>query len=611
MDQQTGAQTSLASAPPAGPACAPADRRRAGAIDPLTLATVWHSLQRVCREMRHVIERTSQSYLISQLKDISVGIWDGAGNTIAIPVGLAIQFVGAKYSVRYILDEYRGDVNEGDVFLANDPYHGFSCHAPDWGFFRPIFYQGKPVFWTLARAHVEDTGAAYPGAYFSDPYDIHSEGILIPGVRVVEKGIEQRDILRLIWNNVRLADGVRTDSYAMIAATKVAEHRLLDLIGRYGIETVQGCVAVMQERTERAVRACIQKMPDGTYYGESSTDDDGYELDVPVTVRCEVTVKDDRLTLDFSKSDKQRRGFVNCSYPSTYSIGVAGAILFLDSALADYHNEGTMQAIDVIAPEGLVVNAKYPAPMGGAPVNMGHNIMEAVMMAMSEAVPSRAAAGWGRRYGQYIYGTNPRTGGLYVFPGYHAEGGAGAVAGYDGYQGAASIGTLGEISRPNTEDVEIRYPWKVISREFRIDSSGAGKWRGGPGYHWEVENLGGEAGMHTGAGHGETTFSHGALGGKPTPPNICHIVRNGERIRAKTHRLHQLKAGDHVVKDTGGGGGVGKPEERDSQAVWDDVYVNELVSLKAAREVYKVAIDPATRKIDREQTNKLRGTRAG
>jgi N-methylhydantoinase B len=497
------------------------------------------------------------------------------------------------------------------VFLANDPYHGYSCHPPDWGFFRPIFYQGKPVFWTLARAHVEDTGAAFPGAYFSDPYDIHSEGILIPGVKVVERGVEQRDILRLIWNNVRLADGVRTDSYAMIAATKVAEQRLLDLIGRYGIETVQDCVAVMQDRTERAVRACIEKMPDGTYYGESSTDDDGYELDVPVTVRCEVLVKGDRLTLDFSKSDKQRRGFVNCSYPSTYSIGVAGAILFFDSALADYHNEGTMQAIEVIAPEGLVVNANYPAPMGGAPVNMGHNIMEAVMMAMSEAVPSRAAAGWGRRYGQYIYGTNLRTGGLYVFPGYHAEGGAGAVTGYDGYQGAASIGTLGEISRPNTEDVEIRYPWKVISREFRKDSSGAGKWRGGPGYHWEVENLGGEAGMHTGAGHGETTFSHGALGGKPTPANVCYIVRAGARIRAKTHRLHQLKPGDHVVKDTGGGGGIGRPEERDPEAVWNDVYVNEVVSLEAARQVYKVAIDADTRTIDWEQTKRLRGTRAG
>ncbi len=580
--------------------------RAAKRVDPLTLSTVWHALQRICREMRRVIERTSQSYLISQLKDISVGIWDGDGQTVAIPVGLATQFVGGKFSVRFILEEYRNNVYKGDVFLANDPYKGYSCHPPDWGFFKPIFHKNKPAFWTLARAHVEDTGAAFPGAYFSDPYDIHSEGILVPGVKVIEKGKEQHDILRLIWNNVRLAEGVQIDCYAMIAATQVAEQRLSELVGRYGFATVQNCIAVMQERTERAVRACIRKMADGTYYGESSTDDDGYELDVPVTVRCEATIKGDQLTLDFSKSDKQRRGFINSSYPSTYSIAVAGAILFLDPALADYHNEGTMRALDVIAPEGLVVNAKYPAPMGGSPVNVGHNIIEAVMMAMSKALPKRAAAGWGRRYGQYIYGTNPRTGGLYVMPGYHAEGGAGAVAGYDGYQGAASIGTLGEISRPNTEDVEIKYPWKVISREFRKDSSGAGKWRGGPGFHWEVANLGGEAGMHTGAGQGETTFSHGASGGKPTPPNKCFILRNGEKIQAKVHRLHQLKGGDHIIKDSGGGGGVGRPEDRDPQAVWDDVYVNELVTIEAAREVYRVVINPATRQIDWSQTNALR-----
>jgi N-methylhydantoinase B len=580
-------------------------------VDPLTLSTVWHSLQRICREMRRVIENTSQSYLISQLKDISVGIWDGEGSTIAIPLGLPIQFVGAKFSVRYILDEYKDNVYPGDVFLANDPYKGYSCHPPDWGFFRPIFHEGKVVFWTLARAHVEDTGAAYPGAYFSDPYDVHSEGLLIPGVKVIEKGKEQKDILRLIWNNVRLAEGVRIDSYAMIAATQLAEDRLIALMGRYGIDTVQNCIAVMQERTEGAVRACIGRMADGTYYGESSTDDDGYELDVPVTVRCEATVKGDELTVDLSKSDKQRRGFVNCSYPSSYSNAIASSILFLDPALAEYHNEGTMRTIKVIAPEGLVVNAKYPAPMGGAPVNVGTNIIEAVMMAMSKVVPERAAAGWGRRYGQYIYGIDPRTDGLYVMPGYHAEGGAGAVAGYDGYQGSASLGTLGEISRPNTEDVEIKYPWKVVSRQFRADSSGAGKWRGGPGFHWEVINLGGEAGMHTGAGYGETTFSHGTHGGKPSLPNNCHILRNGERIRAKVHRLHQLCPADHIVKDTSGGGGVGRPEERDPQAVWDDVYINEFVTLEMAREVYKVVIDAETRQIDWERTRSLRAAEGG
>lgn len=580
-------------------------------VDPLTLSTVWHSLQRICREMRRLIERTSQSYLISELKDISVGIWDGEGNTVAIPVGLPVQFLGAKFSVRYIMNEYRDNIFPGDVFLANDPYKGYSCHPPDWGFFRPVFHGDRLVFWVLARAHVEDTGAAYPGAYFSDPYDVHSEGLLVPGVKVIESGREQRDIMRLIFNNVRLAEGVRTDSYAMIGATTMAENRLHELIDKYGIESVENCLMVMQQRTANAVRACIREMPDGTYYGESSTDDDGVELDVPVTIRCEITVEGDRMKIDFSKSDKQCKGFVNCSYVTTYSVAVAGAILFMDTALTEYHNEGTLQSIDVVAPAGLVVNANYPAPMGGAPVCMGHNILESVMMAMSKAMPSRAAAGWGRRYGQYIYGINPRTKGLYVFPGYHAEGGAGAVYGFDGYQGSASVGTLGEISRPNTEDCEIKYPWKFISRGFRLDSSGAGKWRGGPGFHWEVVNLGGDAGMHTGAGQGETTFSHGCLGGRPTMPNACVIVRsNGEKMQAKVHRLHQVHHGDHIIKDTSGGGGVGRPEERDPQAVWQDVYINEFVTIETAREVYKVVIDPATRQIDWARTKALRAVAA-
>lgn len=576
-------------------------------IDPLTLSTIWHSTQRVCREMRRVIERTSQSYLISQLKDISVGIWDGQGNTVAIPVGLPAQFVGAKYSVRYIINEYGSDIFPGDVFLANDPYKGYSCHPPDWGFFRPIFHDDKLIFWTLARAHVEDTGAAFPGAYFSDPYDVHSEGLLIPGVKIIERGKEQRDIMRLIFNNVRLADGVRSDSYAMIAATELGEDRLLDLVRKYGVDTVTRCMETMQARTEKAVRASISAIPDGTYYGESSTDDDGVELDVPVTVRCAVTVTGDRMTIDFSNSDKQRKGFVNCSYPTSYSCAVAGAILFFDPALAEYHNEGSMRPIEMIAPEGSVVNAKYPAPMGGAPVSMGGNIIEAVVMALSQALPARAAACWGRRYGQYIYGIDPGTGGLYVFPGYHAEGGAGAVAGFDGYQGTASIGTLGEVARPNTEDYEIKYPWEVISREFRKDSSGAGKWRGGSGLHWEVVNLGEEAGMHTGAGQGEITFAPGALGGSPTLPNTCVIERaSGERMVAKVHRLHKLHHGDHIIKDTSGGGGVGRPEERDPQAVLDDVFVHELVTLETARDVYKVAIDPSTRQVDKAETAKLR-----
>jgi N-methylhydantoinase B len=576
-------------------------------VDPVTVATIWHSLQRTCREMRHLLGRTAQSFLISQLKDISTGIWAADGTTLAVPEGLAVQFVGGKYGVGYILNEYKGEVYPGDVYLCNDPYRGYSCHLPDWGFFRPIFCGDELMFWTLCRTHMEDTGAAYPGAYFSNPYDVHAEGILIPAVKIIERGKEVRDVMKLVWNNLRLPENVRLDSYAAIAATTLCQDRMQALVARYGAPTVKVALASMVERTERATRAVIAAMPDGTYYGESSTDDDGVVLDVPVTVRVEITIKGDEITLDFSKSDPQQKGYVNAIYESTYSLAVAGVTLFLGSDLAEYANEGLMRPLTVVSPEGRVTSCTYPAPVGGSPVNVGHNTLEAIMMAMSEAVPRRAAAGWGRRYGQYTYGHHPRTGQLYVYTGYEAEGGPGAVYGYDGYPGIASVGSLGEIVRPNTEDVEIRFPWRVIRREFLVDSGQAGRWRGAPGFVWEVENLGGEAGMHTGAGQGETTFSHGASGGCPTAPNQAYIIdTDGQRRRARVHRLHHMQHGERLLKFTSGGGGVGLPWERDPQAVWEDVYLNQVVSLEGAREVYKVAINPDTREIDVEETARLR-----
>src|SRR4029079_16128860 len=151
----------------------------------------------------------------------------------------------------------------------------------------------------------------------------------------------------------------------------------------------------------------ITAIPDGTYYGESATDDDSVSLEQPVWARCEITKQGDRLTIDFSNSDPQQRGFVNTPYASTFSHAMVAVFLFLDAALADFHNEGSMQAIDVVVPPGCVVNPQYPAPVGGSPVNMGTQVMEAVLMAMSEALPNRAIASWGRHRGDYVFGTDP------------------------------------------------------------------------------------------------------------------------------------------------------------------------------------------------------------
>jgi N-methylhydantoinase B len=524
---------------------------------------------------------------------------------VAIPIGLSVQYLGGKLSVEYVLNKFRGNLNPGDVILVNDPYHGYCCHVPDWGFYRPIFYGDELLFFTFCRAHQMDTGGSYPGGYFPNGYDIHAEGLLVPGIKVIERGVEREDVMELILNNVRFPEGTRIDTQAQIAATKVCEDRIVALLRKYGRETVLACVEEMMARTERAVREAIRAVPDGTYSGEAATDDDGTELDVPVWVRCDVTVRGDTLQVDFARSDAQRKGFVNCVFNSTFSNTLSALFMFLDPALGEYHNEGSLRPITVTAPPGSVVHAQYPATVGASPVSMGHQIIESVVMAMSRAVPERAIGCWGKRYGHYIFGLDPRTGERYVVTTFDMDGGAGAARGFDGYEGATSIGTLGEVNKGNVEEVEMRFPWRTLRWEFAPDTCGAGRWRGASGIHWEVQNVGGEAGIATGSSDGERVRAPGALGGEPTPNSRAVLIREGEATLIRGHRLYQLKPGDIIRKISGGGAGVGEPAEREPEKVQRDVR-NGFITPERAREAFKVVFDPATLAVDEAATRALR-----
>lgn len=575
-------------------------------VDPITLSTVWHAFQSVGREMRHVIDRTAQNYLIAQLHDMAAGIWDVKGRTIAVPEGPTSMFLSQGFTVKYIMEKMGDTLRPGDVILSNDPYKGYCNHLPDWGFFRPIFYRDELLFIVLTRGHQLDTGGAFPGGYFPNGYDIHAEGIMIPPIKIVDAGVERTDVLELIWNNVRWPEGVKIDNYALMAALKVAENRIVSLLDKYGRDTIVDSVEEMLERTERSVRAQILAIPDGVYSGESATDDDGTTLDENVWVRLDAIVKGDQLTLDFSRSDGLRKGFVNCTYSSTYSRAVAGSFLFFDSALAEFHNEGSMEPITVVAPEGSVVNATYPATVGGSPVNVGTQVLEATCDALSKAMPHKSVAGWGRRRGHYIAGVDPRSGERYVQTTTDADGGAGAVWGYDGYEGALGMSGLGSINRGSVEEIEIRFPWRTVRWHFVPDLSGAGRWRGGNGMLWEVENLGGDVGAATGSSDGDLTQPPGASGGEPGPLSRMYIRRGDEVLPARTHRMIQVKSGEILGKVSGGGGGVGNPFERDPARVLRDV-VNEVTSIAYARDVYGVAIDPATLTVDEAATAALRG----
>ena len=197
--------------------------------DAVTVATIWHYLQTTAREMRHIIDRTAQNYLIGQLHDVSVGIWAAHGETVAVPVGLPVQFMGSGFAVRSIIEKFGDDLAAGDAILTNDPYDGgHNCHLPDWGFFRPIFYDGELLFWDARPRAPAGHRRELPGGLFPrrlrHPFRRVSS---IPPDQGHAGGVERTEtsFFELIWNNVRWPRGVRLDNYSMIASTTKAPPR--------------------------------------------------------------------------------------------------------------------------------------------------------------------------------------------------------------------------------------------------------------------------------------------------------------------------------------------------------------------------------------------------
>jgi N-methylhydantoinase B len=549
--------------------------------------------------------RTSPNFLTAKLHDVSVGIWDIQGRAIAIPEGLPGQFIAGGFGIKLILEKYKDRIYPGDVFLTNDPYHGGALHLPDWGFMRPIFYNEELLFMTLSRSHQIDTGGAYPGGYFPGAYDIIAEGLNIPPIKVIERGQENTELLRLIWNNTRNPEGVKVDNYALMASSKLCEDRMIELLTKYGKDEVLACIEEMFKRTEAGMRAAIKAIPDGEYYGESAQDNDGSVLDVPVWVRLNLIKKDDTITLDWSGSDPQTKGFVNSSWANTYSLSMAICFLYGDPALSEYHNEGSMKPFTVIAPEGSVTNPRFPAVLGACPVSVGTQIVESILMALSKAIPEKAISAWARHYSNFIFGNDPRSDKFYIYVTFNMDGGPGAVYGFDGYQNGESITTLGSAAKSDIEEEEIRFPWFYRRYEFKPDLEGAGKWRGSPGVYWEIQNKGGEAMISMGNSQGETTQGAGAMGGHPTHFNKCYVTRGNEQIPYRAGRIYPLYPEDILTKICSGGAGVGNPSEREPEKVLEDV-IKEFVSIESARDIYKVVIDPDKMTIDYVATQELR-----
>ncbi|HLC25839.1 MAG TPA: hydantoinase B/oxoprolinase family protein, partial [bacterium] len=531
-------------------------------------------------------------------------IFDKQGRPIAMFSDISNQQIG-YFQIQKALEEIP-EFYPGDIFIMNDPYLGMGTHLDDWSFYRPIFYKDRLEFFTMIRGHQMDTGGSHPGGYHAEPFDLHSEGLRLRPIKICEKGVMRRDVYTLITDNMRWSEGVRMDHQSFFAALKFCESQVVDMIEKYGLEQIYACCEAMIELTRRAIRKEIEGIPDGVYTGEATCDDDGTAYDVPVTVRVKVTVKGAAINADFSESDPQVKGFINSPLTHTYCKAHLALLTCIVPGMADYHNQGSLEDLQIITKKGTVVDPIYPAPVGCCPVIAGGLILEAMWEALSKAVPENVPAQPTRSMHPHIVSDHPRTGKSYEIKNFWAEGGGGAVYGYDGWPNTSPHGS-GVLCKSSIEVMEASFPWRALRYKIATDHAGAGKWRGGVGNFWSLLNEGKPGLLMTGPADGQKLYSlkEGYLGGKAGKVNEIYIVRHGERIPVAGKRNVPLQEGDELLHISGGGAGVGNPLERDVECIREDV-LEGVISLEGARRDYGVVIDPDNLKVDLSETAGLR-----
>lgn len=571
-------------------------------IDPTTLSVVHHRLQSINKEMGAVMVRTSKSPIFAEVHDFSCAICDDESNIVSQIEGVPSHMASTNLAVKEILEDFEGEIEDGDVYLINDPSRG-GTHLPDVTVIKPIFYEGELKFFGVNRAHHQDVGGITAGGYTPAAKSIFHEGIRIPPLKIYENGEPIDDVLELVAINTRLPETLRSDINAQVASCNVAKKRIGEMIDNFGINTLDKAVKGIHSYSERIMRKKIEELPDGIYEGESFLDSDG-QGNEQIAVRVEIQIDGDEMTVDFGGTDDETKGFVNSPFGNTLTCVYAGAVTVLGKDIP--HAQGSFEPVEIIAPEGSLVNPSPEVPVADSTLDTACAILEAVWMALSDAAPERAPAGWNRWCGPVISGVDPRNGEYYVMYPFESVGGGGALPYMGGLSYMSDGIDLGGLTAPNIETEEVDYPHLTEFHEFRTDSGGAGKYRGGLGVKFRIK-INAENPEMVMFGDGIENPPYGLRGGEEGAPN--RPVLN-EGISDKERELPskgKVKAEEIITYTnySAGGGGWGDPYERPPEKVREDV-LNGYVSLESAKKDYGVAITE-NMELDWEKTKELRG----
>lgn len=549
-------------------------------IDPIRLEILWNGLRSVSDEMFSALMRSAYSTNIKERHDHSTAVIDAEGRLIAqahksLPIHLGsmmgmVEAVLAKYNVAVMAP--------GDIYAANDPYAAGGTHLPDIALAMPIFDGTQLLGFACNLAHHADVGGMSAGSSSTHAREIYQEGLRIPPVRLFTGGKIERDILDLMLINMRLPSERQGDLNAQIAACRLGERRLREMLAVNGGDTIETVFKEIIERTKSRFEAAVETIPDGVYTFTDYMDDHGYS-DSRIQITATITVEGRSILIDFEGTSAAVEGGINIPLGSTQAAVCYALKALLDPEIPN--NDGILQVCRVKAPEGSLVNPVFPFPVVGR-ANTSQRVIDAVFGALVEALPEQSVGAANGAVTAAVYtGTDPRTNKPYVYL-ETIGGGFGGRSDADGKDGVQCHTT--NTSNLPTEAVEMEYPLLVERYELVDGSGGAGTFRGGLGMRRVIRPVG-----HTcrffGQGERQHTKPWGILGGLEAQSAHFALRHDDETIETLGPDPDDIQVTPETVIEvvTAGGGGYGDPKDRDPALIARDIAQGKISPEEAVR----------------------------
>lgn len=560
-------------------------------IDTVTVEVVRNLLMSIAEETYGIIVRSAYSTNMKERRDVCTAVIDPDGNSVAQVESLAALLGSMLSVVPGIYEKFgRENVKPGDMFIANDPYHGGGNHLPDIVIAAPAFVGEKLVGWIANIAHHSDIGGKVPGSTSGDADSLFQEGTRIPVIRIRENGKIIPSVMDLLLDNTRVPQEREGDLTAQMSANLIGVQRIQEAYARYN-DTLIDCMEELVSYSERRVRAVVAGLPDGEYSFTDYVDGCGDKYPDPLPIKVKVIIKGDDLTFDFTGTADQIKAPINVPYPCTKA-----AVFFSVKALMGDDipaNEGINRAIKIIAPKGCIVNPTEPSPIG-AQIDCQQRIPDAIFGALAPVFPDTVVtAGNGACTTTILAGDGAiGTDSVFIFHEVIA-GGGGASRHYDGLSGV-------QVNMTNTSNMPIEATemefTKILARKYELkkDTGGAGEMRGGLGIERELEIMQDDV-LYTGLGDRHKFHPWGLAGGKEGASGaFYHVAVADGSVTRMGHKTtsRPMKKGDIIRVVTPGAGGYGDPKKRPAEKVLKDV-IEQKVSIEAAKSEYGVVITTA------------------